>query len=150
MHSTLLDDVTGFRDTRKSRLTHFYQGAIMRRHMVFRPMVCMAIVAAMACSTLAGQVSGELKKWHKVTLTFDGPQTHENATPNPFMDFRLNVRFTPVAAALKEAEDTIAAELLAAQGSPVDLGGYYLPDPVKTEAAMRPSKTLNTIIDALN
>ncbi len=41
----------------------------------------------------AGQVSGELKKWHKVTLTFDGPQASEAAEPNPFMDYRLNVTF---------------------------------------------------------
>ena len=41
----------------------------------------------------AGQVSGELKKWHKVTLTFDGPQTSEAADPNPFLDYRLNVTF---------------------------------------------------------
>ncbi len=39
-------------------------------------------------------VSGEMKKWHKVTLTFDGPQTSEDATPNPFLDYRLNVVFT--------------------------------------------------------
>jgi len=39
-------------------------------------------------------ISGELKKWHKVTLTFDGPETSEDATPNPFLDYRLNVIFT--------------------------------------------------------
>lgn len=37
--------------------------------------------------------SGELKKWHKVTLSFDGPATSETATPNPFTDYRLNVTF---------------------------------------------------------
>ena len=37
--------------------------------------------------------SGELKKWHKVTLTFSGPATSETATPNPFTDYRLNVTF---------------------------------------------------------
>ena len=41
-----------------------------------------------------GDISGELKKWHKVTITFDGPQTSETATPNPFLDYRLNVIFT--------------------------------------------------------
>jgi hypothetical protein len=39
-------------------------------------------------------VDGELKVWHKVTLSFDGPQTSEQATPNPFTDYRLNVTFT--------------------------------------------------------
>ena len=42
----------------------------------------------------AGQISGELKKWHKVTLTFNGPQTSETAKPNPFLYYRLNVTFT--------------------------------------------------------
>ncbi|RPJ37069.1 MAG: DUF5060 domain-containing protein, partial [Planctomycetaceae bacterium] len=41
-----------------------------------------------------GQVSGELKTWHKVTFTFDGPQTSERADPNPFTDYRLNVTFS--------------------------------------------------------
>jgi hypothetical protein len=42
----------------------------------------------------SGIVSGELKKWHKVTLSFTGPSTGETATPNPFTDYRLNVTFT--------------------------------------------------------
>lgn len=40
-----------------------------------------------------GVVSGELKKWHKVTITFDGPQTSETSTPNPFLDYRLDVTY---------------------------------------------------------
>ncbi|MFN2250451.1 MAG: NADP-dependent isocitrate dehydrogenase [Anaerolineae bacterium] len=64
-------------------------------------------------------------------------------------DPELRKRFAPVAAALGEAEEQIARELLEAQGEPVDLGGYYMPDPAKAEAAMRPSETLNAIIDAL-
>ncbi|MGH9631410.1 MAG: DUF5060 domain-containing protein [Bryobacteraceae bacterium] len=39
-------------------------------------------------------VSGELKRWHKVTLTFDGPEASEDGTPNPFFNYRLNVTFT--------------------------------------------------------
>jgi len=39
-------------------------------------------------------ITGELKKWHNVTLTFDGPKTSEDAMPNPFLDYRLNVFFT--------------------------------------------------------
>ncbi len=42
----------------------------------------------------ATQIGGELKTWHKVTLTFDGPQTNETADPNPFTDYRLNVKFS--------------------------------------------------------
>lgn len=47
------------------------------------------------CTYLSGQyqIDGELKKWHKITLTFDGPETDETATPNPFTDYRLNVTF---------------------------------------------------------
>ncbi|MFB0523965.1 MAG: DUF5060 domain-containing protein, partial [Phycisphaerae bacterium] len=41
----------------------------------------------------APDISGEMKKWHKITLTFDGPQTSEDAEPNPFLDYRLNVTF---------------------------------------------------------
>jgi len=52
------------------------------------------IAAVLAQAALAGGVSGELKKWHRVTITFDGPQTSETANPNPFMDYRLNVTFT--------------------------------------------------------
>ena len=49
-----------------------------------------------AITTLSAQyqISGELKKWHKVTVTFDGPATSETAAVNPFTDYRLNVTFT--------------------------------------------------------
>ena len=62
-------------------------------------------------------------------------------------DQELRARFAAVASQLVENEAKINAELLGAQGKPVDLGGYYLSDPVKTTAAMRPSPTLNAIID---
>ncbi len=39
------------------------------------------------------EVSGELRKWHKITLTFDGPDAAESSVPNPFLDYRLNVLF---------------------------------------------------------
>jgi isocitrate dehydrogenase len=61
----------------------------------------------------------------------------------------IRERFAPVAKALEENEEKIAEELLAAQGEPVDIGGYYLPDPEKATKAMRPSVTFNAIIDAL-
>jgi isocitrate dehydrogenase len=64
-------------------------------------------------------------------------------------DAELKRRFAPVAAALAEKERQIAAELLAAQGKPVDIGGYYFPDDAKCAAAMRPSATLNAIIDRM-
>jgi len=61
----------------------------------------------------------------------------------------LAARFKPLADALTAAEAKINAELIAAQGKPVDTGGYYLPDTAKTSAAMRPSKTLNEALAAL-
>jgi isocitrate dehydrogenase len=47
---------------------------------------------------------------------------------------------------LGEHETAITEEMLAAQGSPVDIGGYYHPDPALCEKAMRPSSTFNEII----
>ncbi|HET9551877.1 MAG TPA: NADP-dependent isocitrate dehydrogenase [Anaeromyxobacteraceae bacterium] len=64
-------------------------------------------------------------------------------------DAALAAKFAPVAKALQENEKKIDAELIAAQGKPQDLGGYYQPDPVKTGKAMRPSPTLNAIIDGI-
>ena len=64
-------------------------------------------------------------------------------------DKTLKQRFAAVAAALAAAEGAITKELLAAQGSPVDIGGYYFPDDAKCAAAMRPSATLNAIIDGM-
>jgi len=64
-------------------------------------------------------------------------------------DTDLRTRFVPVASELSENETTINEELLAAQGNPVDIGGYYRPDETLTEQVMRPSQTLNRIIDRL-
>jgi len=64
-------------------------------------------------------------------------------------DGELKARFAGVAESLGTNEATICAELLAAQGAAMDLGGYYLPNPAKCGAAMRPSGTFNGIIDSL-
>lgn len=61
-------------------------------------------------------------------------------------DAELGARFKPMAAALAGNEAKIIAELNAAQGAAVDIGGYYHADPAKVAAAMRPSPTLNAII----
>ncbi len=61
-------------------------------------------------------------------------------------DAEFAARFAPLAARLSENADTIQAELIAVQGAPVDIGGYYHPDPAKVAAAMRPSATLNQIL----
>ena len=62
-------------------------------------------------------------------------------------DADLAERFAPLAAALAANEGQIVDELVECQGVPVDLGGYYLPDPALAEAAMRPSATFNDILD---
>ncbi len=64
-------------------------------------------------------------------------------------DKDLQARFTPLAKTLTENEAKINAELIAAQGKPVDMGGYYRPDFEKTSKAMRPSATLNAALAAL-
>lgn len=64
-------------------------------------------------------------------------------------DADLAKRFAPVAAALTENEQKILGELDAAEGSHQDIGGYYRPDRAKAESAMRPSQTLNRIIDGI-
>ena len=62
-------------------------------------------------------------------------------------DAGLKEHFTPIAEKLTSNEDLINEELMAAQGNAVDLGGYYHTQPAKVAAAMRPSVTLNSIID---
>jgi isocitrate dehydrogenase len=64
-------------------------------------------------------------------------------------DADLAAYFAPVAKTLTDNEATIVAELLAVQGKPVDIGGYYKLDEAKVSAAMRPSATFNATIDAL-
>jgi isocitrate dehydrogenase len=65
-------------------------------------------------------------------------------------DAALHARFAKVAKEMAENEAKINAELIVAQGKPVDVGGYYHPDVAKATSAMRPSATLNAIIDGLN
>jgi isocitrate dehydrogenase len=64
-------------------------------------------------------------------------------------DAELAATFKPLADALTANEATIVEELLAVQGKPADIGGYYFPDAEKTSAVMRPSATLNEAIAAL-
>jgi isocitrate dehydrogenase len=64
-------------------------------------------------------------------------------------DAALKGRFAPLARALADNEQAIVDELAAVQGKPVDIGGYYHPDPARMAAAMRPSPTLNAALAAL-
>lgn len=64
-------------------------------------------------------------------------------------DTELQAVFAPIAEELSVNEQKIAEELISVQKQPVDIGGYYKPDDLKAEAAMRPSETLNAILAKL-
>jgi isocitrate dehydrogenase len=64
-------------------------------------------------------------------------------------DPELQAHFAPLARSLAHNETTIIAEFKAVQGRPVDIGGYFLPDPEKTTAVMRPSATFNALLETL-
>jgi isocitrate dehydrogenase len=65
-------------------------------------------------------------------------------------DPKLAERFAPIAAAFAEKQAQIDEELIGAQGAPVDLGGYYKVDTAKADAAMRPSATLNAVVERIH
>ena len=99
--------------------------------------VAILVIAAIAgCndSKSGVAITGELKKWHKVTLSFNGPDTSEDATPNPFLDYRLNVTF------LKGSKRYTVPGYYAADGSASETGAaggnkwrvHFTPDEVGT------------------
>ena len=61
-------------------------------------------------------------------------------------DRELKEKFTSISKLLSSKSDTINNELIAAQGQPIDIDGYYFPDTKLSETAMRPSKTLNNLV----
>lgn len=65
-----------------------------------------------------GALSGELKKWHKITIGFDGPNTSETATPNPFTYYRLDVAFTHAGS----GKITVVPGFYAADGNAANTG----------------------------
>jgi isocitrate dehydrogenase len=70
------------------------------------------------------------------------------ALANQNEDVELKARFAPLARRLAENEAKIVEELNAVQGRPVDIGGYYVPDPELASKSMRPSPTFNSILAA--
>lgn len=64
-------------------------------------------------------------------------------------DAELKAHFTPLAKALAENETKIVDELKEVQGKAMDIGGYYFPDPAKTQAVMRPSASFNAALAAV-
>lgn len=71
------------------------------------------------------------------------------ALANQTKDPELKAKFEKVYKQLSENEEKINKELIGAQGKPQDIGGYYRPDDAKASQAMRPSPTLNAIIDSI-
>jgi len=65
------------------------------------------------------------------------------------MDKDIQARFAALAKTLADNEDRINAELISAQGKPVDMGGYYHPDFEKTSKAMRPSAIFNATVASI-
>jgi len=56
--------------------------------------ITLILLAFFSLSMISQTPSGELKRWHKISLTFNGPNTSETANPNPFLNYRLDVTFT--------------------------------------------------------
>jgi len=94
-----------------------------------------------APSRKAGEPDNKASHFYVAQYWADALANGENA--------ELAAKFAPVAQALKENEAKILEELLSVEGKAQDIGGYYHPDDAKAEAAMRPSATLNAIIDAI-
>lgn len=65
----------------------------MRNSYLFLPLIIL-IGLLISSSSIAQAIHGELAKWHKITIDFEGPFTSEQAKPNPFTDFRMDVTFT--------------------------------------------------------
>ncbi|QRY42652.1 NADP-dependent isocitrate dehydrogenase [Mycolicibacterium boenickei] len=114
-----------------------------------------AKVLAAALDTATGELLDENKSPSRKTGELDnrGSQFYlalywAQALAEQTEDKELAAHFAPLAKALGEQEQAIVAELNAAQGKPADIGGYYYPDPEKTAAVMRPSKTLNDTLAA--
>ena len=63
------------------------------QYMIRRIFLMYGILGWSYCLTAQVTFSGEMKRWHKVTLTFDGPQTNEQHSYNPFLNYRLDVTF---------------------------------------------------------
>src|SRR5262245_36422024 len=77
----------------------------MTKRSAFKAAWAVAIAIVLFVSTAVAQrqggaaggnvaISGELRQWHKVTLTLTGPESDETASPNPFLDYRLSITFT--------------------------------------------------------
>jgi len=128
----------------------------MRAHRRW-PLAVAGLLLAPLCAEADDGVAidGELRKWHRVTLTFDGPQTSEDATPNPFRDYRFRVTFTHFGSGKHYvvpgffAADGNAAETSATAGDKWRV--HFLPDQTgkwKYVASLRTGKNIAVSNDA--
>jgi isocitrate dehydrogenase len=115
-----------------------------------------AEIVAQALDTANGKILDNNKSPQRKIGELDNRGSHfylamywARALADQTTDRKLAAKFGPIAAALEANEAKIVAELAAVQGHPVEIGGYYHPDPAKTARAMRPSATLNAIIDGI-
>ena len=68
---------------------------LMKKFLTILTTVCTLLIALSSCKNQPKvETQGDLKKWHKVTLVFDGPNTNEMDGNNPFLNYRLDVTFT--------------------------------------------------------
>jgi isocitrate dehydrogenase len=115
-----------------------------------------AVVVAEALDRANGQILEHDRSPQRKVGEIDNRGSHyylalywARALADQTKDDVLRLTFTPVAQQLERHESEILAELIGVQGTPVDIGGYYHPDATKTSAVMRPSATLNGIVDSL-
>jgi isocitrate dehydrogenase len=115
-----------------------------------------AAVIAMALNDANARYLSENKSPSRKVNELDNRGSHyyvalywAEAIANQESDDALATRFRVIADALANGEEAIIAELAAAQGDAVDIGGYFHPDGEQATAAMRPSSTLNRIIDSI-
>jgi isocitrate dehydrogenase len=115
-----------------------------------------AITVAQALDTANGRILENDRSPQRKVGEIDNRGTHfylamywARALADQTRDNDLKATFSRIASQLEENEGKIVAELASVQGSPVAIGGYYHPDLALTVRAMRPSATLNGIIDAM-
>jgi hypothetical protein len=96
----------------------------------FPILATLALISAAGGTVCAQQIGGELKQWHDIVLTFDGPASSESAQPSPFLDYRLNVTFTKGSKSYQApgyyAADGNAAETSATSGNKWRV--HFVPD----------------------
>ena len=115
-----------------------------------------ALVVAQALDEATGKVLDHDKSPQRRVGELDNRGSHfylamywARALADQHKDEALRTAFSTVARQLEGHEAVIVGELNGVQGHPIDIGGYYHPDPALTAAAMRPSATLNAVVEAL-